>query len=131
MLIGIEVNHGAVVEALLAKQLPVCSINPKLLDRLRDRFSPAGAKDDRRDAFVLASCVESDAYAFRRIERQRREHSTASGDTTSRGFEIRTESERQSTLERVAGVSTRTSDSMSGGWPAVVVGFDREGSVPV
>ena len=57
--IAIEVNHGAVVEALLTKGLRVYSINPKLLDRLRDRFSPAGAKDDRRDAFVLASCVES------------------------------------------------------------------------
>ena len=57
--IAIEVNHGAVVEALLATGLRVYSINPKLLDRLRDRFSMAGAKDDRRDAFVLASCVES------------------------------------------------------------------------
>jgi transposase len=66
--IAIEVNHGAVVEALLAAGLRVYSINPKLLDRLRDRFSMAGAKDDRRDAFVLASCVESDAQAFRRIE---------------------------------------------------------------
>jgi len=66
--IAIEVNHGAVVEALLAKGLFVYSTNPKVLDRLRDRFSPAGAKDDRRDAFVLASCVESDAHAFRRIE---------------------------------------------------------------
>ena len=68
VLVAIEVSHGAVVEALLAKQLPVRSINPKLLDRLRDRFSPAGAKDDRRDAFVLASCVESDAPAFRRVD---------------------------------------------------------------
>jgi transposase len=66
--IAIEVNHGAVVEALLAEGLFVYSTNPKVLDRLRDRFSPAGAKDDRRDAFVLASCVESDAHAFRRIE---------------------------------------------------------------
>ena len=66
--IAIEVNHGAVIEALLAKGLRVYSINPKLLDRLRDRFSMAGAKDDRRDAFVLASCVETDAQAFRRIE---------------------------------------------------------------
>ena len=57
--IAIEVNHGAVVEALLAMGLHVYSINPKLLDRLRDRFSMPGAKDDRRDAFVLASCVES------------------------------------------------------------------------
>ncbi len=66
--VAIEVNHGAVVEALLTKGLRVYSINPKLLDRLRDRFSLAGAKDDRRDAFVLASCVELDAHAFRKIE---------------------------------------------------------------
>lgn len=66
--VAIEVNHGAVVEALLRKGLRVYAINPKLLDRLRDRFSMAGAKDDRRDAFVLAACVESDAHAFRRIE---------------------------------------------------------------
>jgi transposase len=66
--IAIEVNHGAVVEALLARGLRPYSINPKLLDRLRDRFSMPGAKDDRRDAFVLASCVETDVHAFRRIE---------------------------------------------------------------
>ena len=39
--VAIEVNHGAVVEALLIKGLRVYSINPKLLDRLRDRFSLA------------------------------------------------------------------------------------------
>lgn len=66
--VGIEVNHGAVVEALFAKGLCPYSINPRLLDRLRDRFFPAGAKDDRRDAFVLASCVETDARAFRKVE---------------------------------------------------------------
>jgi len=85
VLIGIEVNHGAVVEALLAKALPVCSINPKLLDRLRDRFSPAGAKDDRRDAFVLASCVESDAHAFRRIEPGNEENLRLQAATRLRG----------------------------------------------
>ena len=68
MAIAIEVNHGAVVEALLAKELRVYSINPKLLDRLRDRFSPAGAKDDRRDAFVLASCVESPEDFLQRVK---------------------------------------------------------------
>lgn len=73
--VAIEVNHGAVVEALLAKGLRIHSINPKLLDRLRDRFSLAGAKDDRRDAFVLASCVESDAHAFRKIEPGNEENS--------------------------------------------------------
>jgi transposase len=85
VLIAIEMNHGAVVEALLAKALPVYSINPKLLDRLRDRFSPAGAKDDRRDAFVLASCVESDAHAFRRIEPGNEENLRLQAATRLRG----------------------------------------------
>jgi transposase len=85
MAVAIEVNHGAVVEALLAKRLPVYSINPKLLDRLRDRFSPAGAKDDRRDAFVLASCVESDAHAFRRIEPGNEENLRLQAATRLRG----------------------------------------------
>ena len=73
--VAIEVNHGAVVEALLIKGLRVYSINPKLLDRLRDRFSLAGAKDDRRDALVLTSCVESDVHAFRKIEPDKEENS--------------------------------------------------------
>ena len=97
--VAIEVNHGAVVEALLIKGLRVYSINPKLLDRLRDRFSLAGAKDDRRDAFVLASCVESPEGRLRartcsaqpplggRVSEDRagqgRELSMASGDSTS------------------------------------------------
>ena len=32
----------------------VHSVNPKQLDRFRDRWSPVGAKDDRRDAWTLA-----------------------------------------------------------------------------
>ena len=53
--IGIEVTRGPVVESLMARGFDVHSINPKQLDRFRDRFSAAGAKDDRRDAMVLAS----------------------------------------------------------------------------
>ena len=34
----------------MARQLAVHSINAKQLDRFHDRISPAGAKDDRRDA---------------------------------------------------------------------------------
>ena len=55
--IGIEVTRGPVVESLMARGFDVHSINPKQLDRFRDRFSAAGAKDDRRDAMVLASCI--------------------------------------------------------------------------
>ena len=48
--------------------LPVYSINPKQLDRFRDRFSPAGAKDDSRDAYVLADALRTDLHRFRRID---------------------------------------------------------------
>ena len=34
----------------------------------RDRFSPAGAKDDRRDARVLASALRTDPHCLRRLE---------------------------------------------------------------
>jgi hypothetical protein len=51
--VGIEVPHGPVVDTLVDRGFVVHAINPKQLDRLRDRFSVAGAKDDRLDAYVL------------------------------------------------------------------------------
>src|SRR4029453_3439515 len=46
----------------------VFALNPKQLDRFRDRHSVAGAKDDRRDAFVLADSVRTDQPSFRRLQ---------------------------------------------------------------
>src|SRR5205823_10595150 len=56
-----------VVEALLERGFCVYGINPKQLDRFRDRFTVAGAKDDRRDAHVLADSLRTDRHAFRRL----------------------------------------------------------------
>jgi transposase len=64
---AIETPHGAIVEALLEHGFGVFSINPKQLDRFRDRYSPAGAKDDRRDAFVLADSLRTDPHCFRPV----------------------------------------------------------------
>jgi transposase len=66
--IAIEVPHGPVVEGLMERGFPVHAINPKQLDRFRDRFSPAGAKDDSRDAEVLASALRTDPRCLRRLE---------------------------------------------------------------
>ena len=65
--VAIEVPHGPVVETLLEWGFVVHSINPKQLDRFRDRFTLAGAKDDRLDARVLGSSLRTDAHAFRRL----------------------------------------------------------------
>src|SRR6266498_2600316 len=66
--VAIEVPRGAVVEALVERGLHVYAINPKQLDRFRDRHTVAGAKDDRRDAFVLADSLRTDLSAFRRVQ---------------------------------------------------------------
>jgi transposase len=65
--VAIETPRGPVVEALLERGFAVFSINPKQLDRFRDRFTVAGAKDDSRDAQVLASSLRTDRHAFRRL----------------------------------------------------------------
>ena len=63
-----ETPRGPVVESLMERGFAVHSINPKQLDRFRDRISPAGAKDDRRDARVLASALRTDPHCLRRLE---------------------------------------------------------------
>ena len=65
--VGIEVPHGPVVDTLIDRGFVLHAINPKQLDRLRDRHSVAGAKDDRRDAYVLGDGVRTDRRLFRRL----------------------------------------------------------------
>ncbi|MGH7134062.1 MAG: IS110 family transposase [Phycisphaerales bacterium] len=65
--VAIEVPHGPVVETLLERGFAVHALNPKQMDRFRDRYSPAGAKDDSRDALVMASALRTDPHCFRRL----------------------------------------------------------------
>jgi transposase len=67
IIVAIEVPHGPVVDVLLEHGFEVFSINPKQLDRFRDRYFPAGAKDDSRDAFVLADSLRTDQHCFRAV----------------------------------------------------------------
>lgn len=65
--VAIETTSGPVVETFLERDFAVFSLNPKQLDRFRDRFSVAGAKDDSRDARVLGNSLRTDRPAFRRL----------------------------------------------------------------
>ena len=67
MAVAIEVPHGALVETLVEQHFAVFSINPKQLDRFRDRYSPSGAKDDERDSMVLSDSLRTDQHCFRRV----------------------------------------------------------------
>jgi hypothetical protein len=68
--IAAETPRGPIVESVLERGYSVFSINPKQLDRFRDRHTVAGAKDDRRDAFVLADSLRTDRPLFRRLARE-------------------------------------------------------------
>lgn len=65
--VGIETPRGALVDTVIEQGFPVFALNPKQLDRFRDRFTAAGAKDDARDAQVLADALRTDRRAFRRV----------------------------------------------------------------
>ena len=65
--VAIEIPRGPVVEALIERGFHLYAINPKQLDRFRDRHSVASAKEDRRDAFVLADSLRTDRLCFRRV----------------------------------------------------------------
>jgi transposase len=66
--VAIETPRGVLVDTLVERRFGVFAINPKQLDRFRDRFTSAGAKDDRRDARVLGDALRTDRQAFRRVQ---------------------------------------------------------------
>ena len=63
--IAIERSDGPLVEALLAADLTVVVISPNQLKNLRSRYSSAGNKDDRFDAYVLADTLRTDRARLR------------------------------------------------------------------
>lgn len=70
MAAALEVPHGPIVEALLACGVTVFAINPKQVDRFRDRYTVNGAKDDRRDAYVIADSLATDPQAFKKLTQE-------------------------------------------------------------
>jgi transposase len=65
--VAIEVPHGPVVETLMERGFGVYALHPKQTDRLRDRFTMVGAKDDRFDAQVMADALRTDRHRLRRL----------------------------------------------------------------
>ncbi len=64
VLVALETSHGPLVGALLDQGVTVYAINPKAVERHRDRFRVAGAKSDLRDAWVLAALLRTDRALY-------------------------------------------------------------------
>lgn len=65
--IGIETDRGPWVAALVAAGYTVYAVNPRQLDRYRDRHASSGAKSDAGDAHALADMVRTDAHQLRPV----------------------------------------------------------------
>ncbi|MBC7078318.1 MAG: IS110 family transposase [Synergistales bacterium] len=64
VLFGIEANHGPFVDAILDAGYTVYPLNPKAVERYRDRFRLARAKTDWLDARVIADILRTDRHAY-------------------------------------------------------------------
>ncbi len=64
---AIERPEGRVVDFLLDHGVVVYPVNPKALDRARDRFRPSAAKSDPFDARVLADFLRTDHARLRAL----------------------------------------------------------------
>lgn len=71
VLVGIETDRGAWVQALIASGYTVYPVNPLRVARYRERHATSGAKSDPGDAHVLAEIVRTD----------RAHHRVAAGDS--------------------------------------------------
>lgn len=65
--VGIEIDRGLLVRALVAAGYRVLAVNPLAVDRYRDRHRVSGAKSDPGDARVLADMVRTDAHQHRPV----------------------------------------------------------------
>jgi transposase len=65
---AIEKPHGRIVEFLLDHGVVVYPVNPKALDRARDRFRMSQSKSDSFDAYVLAEFLRTDHGHLRALE---------------------------------------------------------------
>jgi len=86
---AMESPHGVMVEALLERGVSTYAINPKQLDRFRDRHSASGAKDDDLDAYVLATSLRTDRELFREVSLPSEERLELTA--YSRGYEVLTD----------------------------------------
>lgn len=65
--VAVEMHDGALLAWLLQQGYAVFGVNPKSAQRARDRYRPAGGKDDASDAFVLADMLRTDRGSLRPI----------------------------------------------------------------
>jgi len=70
ILVAIESHHGLLVYALLEAGYTVYPINPKSMDRYRDRYRMSSSKSDPQDAMVLANILRTDIHLYKPLPKE-------------------------------------------------------------
>ncbi|MET8422294.1 IS110 family transposase [Streptomyces sp. NPDC005134] len=67
VVVGIETDRGSWVQALIASGYQVFAINPRQVNRFKERYGTSGAKSDKGDAHALADMVRIDRAQLRAV----------------------------------------------------------------
>jgi transposase len=70
VLIAVEWHKGLLIYNLVEAGYQVYPINPKSMDRYRDRYRMSSSKSDPMDAMVLANILRTDLHLYRPLPRQ-------------------------------------------------------------
>jgi transposase len=73
ILVAIESHHGLLIYSLLEAGYAIYPINPKSMDRYRDRYRMSSSKSDPRDAMVLANILRTDLHLYKPLPKERAE----------------------------------------------------------
>ena len=70
VLVAVESHQGLLIYALLEAGYLVYPINPKAMDRYRDRYRMSSSKSDPKDAMVLANILRTDLHLYKPLPRE-------------------------------------------------------------
>jgi transposase len=68
--VAIELNDGLLLDWLLRRGYRVYGLNPRSAERARERYTPAGLKDDERDAWAMAEFLRTSHPHLRALKRE-------------------------------------------------------------
>jgi transposase len=105
--VAIERPSGLLVDTLVDAGLMLVPLHPNAVKACRPRYSAAGCKDDRGDAFMLADILRTDGHRFRALQ--------PSSDAT-RALRAATRTREDLVAERVA-VANQLRALLEGFWP--------------
>lgn len=70
ILVALETNRGLLVHELLRSGYCVYAMNPKSVNRYKDRYVTSGAKSDPMDALAMANQLRTDRHLFKPLRPQ-------------------------------------------------------------